>query len=70
MSQEPIDFEGFFCCLSDYSIHFSNIKCLEMGLQRMVTINNEMVYHIDFVIPFVKSCLLQNNITKKEKKSL
>lgn len=38
-----------------------------MGLQRKVTINYKIVYYIDFVIPCIKLCLLQNNITKKEK---
>lgn len=52
----------------DHSKHFSKIKSLEIGLQGTVTINYEIIYYIDFVdIPFIKLCLLQNDIIKKEK---
>ena len=54
----------------DHSKHFSKLKSLETGLQGTITINYEIIYYIDFMdIPFIKLCLLQNSIVKKEKKN-
>lgn len=53
-----------------YSIHFCKIKTLDMGLQKMVTIHYRIIYYTDFVVPCGKPCLLQNGVTKKEKKKI
>lgn len=66
--QQPVDIWRLFLLFMDHSKHFSKIKSLEIGLQGIVTINYEIIYYIDFVdIPFIKLCLLQNDIIKKEK---
>lgn len=53
----------------DHSKHLSKIKSLEIGPQGTVTINYEIIYYIDFVdMPFIKLCLLQTTLLKKEKK--